>query len=232
MKTALVLLIACGQTAFGQLGVFSNEQDVGAVAKAGAAKYDADKREYLITGGGENMWTTNDEFHFVWTKVSGDFSLAADIRFPVPGGNPHRKACLMVRQSLDADSAYVDIADHGVGLTSLQFRDAQGDITHEIQLNVTAPRRVRIEKRGDFVSASFAATNEPLQVSGASYKLPFKEPFYVGLAVCAHDNKTTEQGRFSNVELETNAPGGNRRNLTDQQPRLPSHAGAFSRATN
>lgn len=204
MKTALVLLIAGGQTAFGQLGVFSDEQDVGAVARAGAAKFDAGKREYLITGGGENMWMTNDEFHFVWTKVSGDFSLAADIRFPAPGGNPHRKACLMVRQSLDADSAYVDIADHGIGLTSLQFRDAPGDTTHEIQLNVSAPGRVRIEKRGDFVSASFAATNEPLQVSGASYKLPFKEPFYVGLAVCAHDDQTTEQARFSNVELETN----------------------------
>lgn len=204
---ALILLIAGGQIAFGQLGVFSNEQDVGAVARAGAAKYDAEKREYLITGGGENMWMTNDEFHFVWTKVSGDFNLAADIQFPAPGGNAHRKACLMARQSLDADSAYVDIAEHGNGLTSLQFRDARGDTTHEIQLNVSAPGRVRIEKRGDIVSASFAATNGPLQVSGASCQLPFKAPFYVGLAVCAHDNKTTEQGRFSNVELETNAPG-------------------------
>ena len=32
----------------------------------------------------------------------------------------------MIRQSLDADSAYVDVALHGDGLTSLQFRDAQG----------------------------------------------------------------------------------------------------------
>ena len=33
----------------------------------------------------------------------------------------------MIRQGLDADSAYVDVALHGDGLTSLQFRDAKGD---------------------------------------------------------------------------------------------------------
>ena len=53
-------------------------------------------------------------------------ALAADISFPEPGGNPHRKAVLMIRQSLDAGSVYADVALHGVGLTSLQYRDAQG----------------------------------------------------------------------------------------------------------
>lgn len=196
-----LIVTAFGESAFGQIGIFSNEGDVGAVAMPGSARFDADKHEYLITGGGENMWMTNDEFHFVWRKVSGDFSLAADIEFPKAGGNAHRKACLMIRQSLDADSAYVDVADHGIGLTSLQFRDAPGETTHEIQLNVSAPERVLIEKRGDFISASFAAAGEKLHPSGAMYKLEFKAPFYVGLAVCAHDNKTTEQGRFSNVQL-------------------------------
>ena len=45
----------------------------------------------------------------------------------------------MIRQSLDADSAYVDVALHGDGLTSLQFRDAKGAATHEVQANVSAP---------------------------------------------------------------------------------------------
>jgi WD40 repeat protein len=202
--TGCLALAVSVQIAFGQLGIFSNDQDVGAVAKPGSATFDADKHQYLITGGGANMWMTNDAFHFVWSKMSGDFSLAAGIKFPAPGGNPHRKASLIVRQSLDADSAYVDLVAHGNGLTALQCRDSAGELTHEVILNVSAPERLRIEKHGDFVTASFAATNEPLQVSGASYKLPFKEPFYVGLAVCAHDNKTTEQAAFTNVELQTN----------------------------
>ena len=57
----------------------------------------------------------------------------------------------MIRQGLDADSAYVDVALHGDGLTSLQFREAEGDATHEVQANVSGPRRLRIEKRGKYV---------------------------------------------------------------------------------
>lgn len=213
--SGFVLLLASGPLAFGQLGIFSNEQDIGATAKAGSTIFDADKHQYLVTGGGANIWFTNDALHFVWTKVSGDCSLAADIKFPAPGGNPHRKACLMIRQSLDPGSAYVDLVAHGVGLTALQCRDADGELTHEVILNVTAPERLRIEKHGDFVTASFSTTNgildgarEPLQVSGASYKLSFKEPFYVGLAVCAHDNKVSEQAAFTDVDLETNISSG------------------------
>jgi hypothetical protein len=35
----------------------------------------------------------------------------------------------MIRQSLDADSVYADVALHGSGLTSLQFRDEKGNVT-------------------------------------------------------------------------------------------------------
>jgi hypothetical protein len=34
----------------------------------------------------------------------------------------HRKAALMIRQSLDPGAAYADVALHGDGLTSLQSR--------------------------------------------------------------------------------------------------------------
>ena len=74
-----------------------------------------------------------------WKKASGDLALAADVAFVGAGKDPHRKACLMIRQSLDADSAYVDVALHGDGLTSLQFREAKGAATHEVQANVSAP---------------------------------------------------------------------------------------------
>src|SRR6267143_2097152 len=68
------------------------------------------------------------------------------------GGNPHRKACLMLRQSLDADAAYADAALHGDGLTSLQSRETKGALTREIQSNLSAPKRLRLEKRGKYVS--------------------------------------------------------------------------------
>jgi hypothetical protein len=54
--------------------------------------------------------------------------LTADIAIPGTGGDAHRKAVLMIRQSLDADSPYADAALHGSGLTSLQSRSDKGGI--------------------------------------------------------------------------------------------------------
>src|SRR5260221_5591277 len=63
------------------------------------------------------------------------------------------------------------------------------------------PKRVRIEKRGKYASMSFAAAAEALHLSGGTVRIEFTEPFYVGLAVCAHNNSNIEMAVFSNVEI-------------------------------
>ncbi|MGD0830411.1 MAG: hypothetical protein ABR907_05665 [Terracidiphilus sp.] len=189
------------------LGIFQNHADIGTVLHAGSAYFDAAHGAYTLTGSGENIWFTGDDFHFAWKQATGDVSLAADIDFPEPGGNPHRKAVLMIRQSLDADSPYADVALHGNGLTSLQYRDIKGAVTHEIQSNLTAPHRLRIERRGDFIYLYLAAANgDPLRTSGASIKIHMGSAFYIGIGVCAHDKNVVEKAVFTNVELTTSAP--------------------------
>jgi hypothetical protein len=187
-------------------GLFTEEGDIGDVRHAGAVQFDAARGTYAITGGGENMWAARDAFHYVWKRASGDLSLAADIRWPGPGGHPHRKACLVIRQSLEPDSPYVDAVLHGSRLTSLQYRETPGGPTQEILSNVTAPLRLRLEKRGSYVSMSVASAGGELQSAGGSVRLQFKEPFYVGLAVCAHDNNALEQAVFADVELAAVPP--------------------------
>ncbi len=75
-----------------------------------------------MTGGGANLWLNTDAFQFVYKRISGDVTLTADIHFVGQGVEEHRKATLMIRQSLQPDSAYADAALHGDGLTSLQYR--------------------------------------------------------------------------------------------------------------
>jgi hypothetical protein len=231
---------ATGATAAGELGSFQQQTDIGSVGFPGAVAFDKETGSYLVTGGGENMWFTNDALHFVWTRVSGDFALGADVDWPTSGGNAHRKACLIVRQGLEPDSAYVDAALHGEGLLSLQFRETAGAQTREIQANPLAvrqalglsgpgptaaagtaaailrpgvPLRIGIERQG----AVFILTLGPvlgaggtggqggwaLQPSGSFMRLQFSDPVYVGLGVCAHDNKVVEKARFSKVELSS-----------------------------
>ena len=191
------------------LGVFEDHKDVGTILHPGSARYDSEHQTYTISGSGDNMWFGIDDFHFLWKKVSGDVALSADISFVGDKGNNHRKAVLMIRQSLDGNSASVDIARHGDGLTSLQFRESAGADTHEVQTNVAAPRRVRIEKRGDYFYAFVSGRDGRLQASGASSKLPLSGTFYVGIGVSAHDKDATETAIFSNVSLETLAPASN-----------------------
>jgi TolB protein len=207
----LILLSLClvrqsGSASSGDaaLGLFERQGDIGLVSKPGSVEYDAAKKSYLVAGGGENMWLANDAFHFVWKQMSGDLALAADIRWLGTGGNPHRKAGLLIRQSLDPDSPYADAVVHGNGLTSLQYREERGGPTREIQSAIAGPQRIRLEKEGDYVFMSIAREKEALQSAGGSFRIKLSGPFFVGLAVCAHDNNALEKALFSNVEM-TNA---------------------------
>jgi len=194
---------AGAQTAGASLGLFESHSDIGTVLHPGSVEYDSSKQTYTVTGSGENMWSVADAFQFVWKKVSGDITLAADIAFVGAGGNEHKKAVLIFRQSLDADSVYADVALHASGLTSLQFRDEKGAGTHEIQSNISAPKRLRLAKRGDYVYMSLADAGGEPKVAGGWLRIPLEGTFYIGIGVCSHDKDAVEKAVFSNVQLAT-----------------------------
>ena len=147
---------------------------MGPVLHPGSVEYDPSKQTYVVSGSGDDMWAADDEFHFVWKKVSDNVSLTADIAFANPGGNAHKKAVLMFRQGLDQDSAYADVALHASGLTSLQYREEKGGDSHEIQSNISAPARLRLVKQGDYVYLWLAEADGEFKVTGASIRLPLQ----------------------------------------------------------
>jgi len=204
----LFLILACGASAQekkgSRLGVFDASGDVGTVLHAGSVDYDSAKGTYTIAGSGENMWLGKDAYQFVWTKMSGDVALSADISFVGSGGNAHRKAVLMIRQSLDEDSPYVDIARHGNGMTALQFRTEKGGLTSEVQSPDWGPAHLRIAKHGAYAAMWLARdSGGELKIAGASPRIELKEPFYVGIGVCSHDKDVVEKAVFSEVKLQT-----------------------------
>ena len=211
--TTSVLLFATVHPTAQPLGIFTDHSDVGkpSTIGPGSASYDPATKTYTISGGGENMWATADHFHYVWKKMSGDVTLEATIAFVSSNpatGTPvgHRKACLVIRQTLDSDSVYADAAGHGDGLTSLQWRAAKGAVTEEVQSNVVGPKRLRIEKRGSYVSMSIGDPGGPLHPAGGSARVEFTGDFYVGLGVTAHDTGRIETATFSDVSIGTPAP--------------------------
>ena len=199
--TCLLFSALSAAGAEGGLGSFTDHGDVGSVSTPGTAVYDAKAGTFTVAASGANMWAKADAMQLVWKKMSGDFSISANIAFVGPSPQPHRKACLVIRQNLNPGSAYVDVAQHGSGLTSLQFRDAEDGMTSEIEAMTDSPTSVRLDRIGDTVYLSVGYAGGKPTPSGASHILHMKDPVYLGLAVSAHNDSAFETAVFSQVKI-------------------------------
>jgi TolB protein len=203
LAASLAILLA-SPLAAAAVGEFESAADVGKVDLKGSAEYDAAKAQYKVTGSGENMWKNADAFQFVSRKMSGDIVFTMDVEWIGEGKDKHRKACAMIRQGVDADAAYVDVAVHGDGSISLQYRKAKGEITEAAKNTITAPATVKLERTGDVFTASVMKKGETFQPIG-SVTLVLTNPVDVGLAVCSHNVSVSETAIFSNVAVKNSA---------------------------
>jgi Tol biopolymer transport system component len=182
------------------LGIFDGHTDIGDVSKTGIVDFNANSGEYKIGGSGHNMWENNDDFHFVWKKLTGDFMIKANFNFIGEGVNPHRKVGLMARSSLEANSPYADICVHGDGLTSLQYRTSIDGITDEKISKFTSANILYFEKKNSTYTMMVARDGE-IYSDTVSLDLNLGNEVYVGLFICSHDNNVYEEAIFSNVRI-------------------------------
>jgi hypothetical protein len=203
------------------IGIFEGQSDVGSALVPGSASYDAATGAYTIHSAGYNVWYTRDEFRYLWKKMSGDVSLAADIAFPDPKGYGDRKAVLVIRQSLDDDAKEVVVALHGAGMIQLAQRPEKDvrvkDMEYRIggrgrpggaspdSLVTVNAQRIGVEKRGDQFSLWVSLEGEPMHEFGPPIELHFDAPFYVGIGFCSHLPTTVDAAVLSKVVLENEA---------------------------
>ncbi len=202
------------------IGMFAGQSDIGSAVVPGSASYDARAKQYTVHSAGYNIWYTRDEFRFLWRKMSGDVSIAADIAFPDPNGYGDRKAVLVIRQDLEDDSKEVLVALHGAGMiqlaqrpqknvriTDTEFRiGGRGRLTsnpdHLVDL---MPKRIGIEKHGDSFALFVSLEGEPMHQFGPPISLHIEEPFYAGIGFCSHVPDQSDTAVFGNVALENSA---------------------------
>lgn len=182
-----------------QVGIFTQHEDVGNPTIKGAVAYNKDDQTYLFSGAGKNMWAKEDQFHFAWKKIKGDFIIRATIRFIGTGKNEHRKIGIMAREILNAGSRYADACVHGVDLTSLQFRSLDGDTTGQVIVPSFNPTEIELERSGNTFTFSAATFGEAYK--SVSKKLSLTEELYAGLFICSHEEEVMEKAIFSNVQI-------------------------------
>jgi hypothetical protein len=202
----------------GNIGIFGAQSDIGGPLVSGSATFDPTTGTYIVNSAGYNVWYTRDEFRFLWKKMSGDISFAANVGFPVPQDPPRdRKVVMVIRQDLDDDSKEAVVAEHGSGMVHLAERPEKGEMMGDMEYRIAGrsgpdskltapmPQRIGIEKRGDSVTLWVSVNGEPMHQFGPPVQIQFKQPFYVGIGFCSHYPVTLDSGSFSHVILENDA---------------------------
>lgn len=195
------------------IGIFQGQSDIGSALVPGIASYDANNRQYTINSAGYNIWYQRDEFRFLWKKMSGDFSLAADGSFPNPKTPEYdRKIVLIVRQDLDDDSKEIMTGEHATGMVHLAERAEKGRMIEDMQYRIggtllpgVRPQRIGLEKHGDAFALFLSVKGEPMHQFGPPINLHLDGPFYVGIGFCSHYPATVDTGVLTNVVLESAA---------------------------
>ena len=205
-----------------KIGLFDGQTDVGSAVVPGSARYDSATKSYHIVSAGYNVWYTRDEFRYLWKRMSGDVSLAADIDYPDKKGFFDRKAVLVIRQSLDDDSPQALVALHGDGMIHIAYRPTKGARVKDMEFRVGSrgdlpggkspdslvianAKRIGIEKHGDKFQLWVSLLGEPMHAWGAPITLHLDGPFYVGIGFCAHLPDTLDTAVLSNVVLANKA---------------------------
>jgi hypothetical protein len=210
------------RTTLDPIGIFDGQSDIGSALIPGSSSYNPDTKAYTITSAGYNVWYVRDEFRYLWKKMSGDVSLAADICFPDSLGYFDRKALLVIRQSLEDDAEEAIAALHGDGMIHLAWRPEKGkrikDMEYRIGSRGAIPggkspddlvtnhaKRIGIEKKGDSFALYVSLDGEPMHQFGAPIELNLKEPFYIGIGFCSHLPDKADTAVLSNVLLKNKA---------------------------
>ena len=186
----------------GSLGVFTNSGDVGNPAIKGAAEFNPSSGEYKITGAGANMWAKQDQFQYVWREMAGSFAVTATLRF-LGTGAEHRKAGIIVRQSLEADATYADVVMHGNGMPGLQWRSRQGEDTNTFDPPFDGPGTFKVKLVRNGVRVFMYTAKESAELKEIAHtEVSFRNPVLVGLGVCSHQADAATSVIFSNVSIE------------------------------
>ncbi|MBN2314106.1 MAG: LamG domain-containing protein [Sedimentisphaerales bacterium] len=155
---------------------------------------------FTMTGEGADIAGTSDQFHFAWKEATGAVEIVAKIN-SIQNTHSAAKAGVMIRNTLDADSAHVMVAVTPGSGVWFGYRNGAGqDITDTTQADITAPQWVKLERTvGGMIRAYYSADGATWTQIGTTSTVTMSLPLYIGLAVTSHNSGVPCEAVFSNV---------------------------------
>jgi len=187
-------------------------QDIGTTGGS-AAESDG---TWVISADGADIWGNSDQFHYVYTELTGDATIEARVVNNGEGSNAWAKGGVMIRQSLDADSINVSgfiTGGSGDGGT-FQWRPVKGDSSssNRTLTGIAPPYYVRLVREGNTFTVYMSADGFYWAQQGAPpATIEMTDPVLIGLAVTSHQDGEVRTFTFENVRIvkpvDVTAPG-------------------------
>jgi hypothetical protein len=192
------------------LGIFPTAQDVGAPTITGYTNYSAGV--YTVAGAGSDIWSSTDQFQFVYEQLTGDCSIEARVvSLQNTNSGGHSKAGIMIRNTLAANSAFADAVltyDDGV---EFDYRTSAGGGPNRAGIvpSATGPYWVELTRTGNVFAVQVAPDNSgspgTWTVLSSSISIAMNQTIYIGLCVTSVNTSELNTAVIDNVTLTPQA---------------------------
>ena len=157
--------------------------------------------QYTISSNTADIWGTADNFRFVYKRLSGDGSISAKVLSITGGSTTWAKPGVMIRESLDPESAYALMHPTPDGRRAFQNRPTTGANAVSAHSNtgaITFPLWVKVERQGNQITAYYSLngttwTRQPDTENTGADNSPNPQTVgmdantYIGLAVTSNN---------------------------------------------
>ena len=176
-------------------------QDIGAVGLSGSTAYVSGT--FQVIGAGADIFGTADAFRYVYQLANGDCSITARVT-GISNTSSWAKAGVMIRNTLDANSANAMMHVSYSNGTQWQYRPATGSSSYSVTGSSSdrAPYWVRVTRAGNVFTGYRSADGVTWVQVGASQTIPMNTAVYIGLAVSSHSASLLNTSTFTNISTD------------------------------
>jgi hypothetical protein len=175
------------------------DADINSPPIAGEAIYT--NSAFTVSGCGNDIWSTADQFNFLYQTAIGDETNTARVA-SLTSSNVWSKSGVMFRETTDANSAYIGLYVTVSNGVSMQFRPSTGAsaIDEARATGIVAPYWVRLVRSGNTFTGYRSADGINWTFVAAT-NLTMANSLLAGLAVCSHDTTKSNLSVFDNVSI-------------------------------
>ena len=187
------------------LGIFSAVADIGTTG--GSSSHASGT--YTVNGNGATIsvadTTTTDEFHYLYTSLTGDATLTAQVLSAgnLDCGTNRGWAGVMMRNTLAANSMYAmaDQREPANNNADQRYRATAGASTVINASSATVPEWVRITRTGNSFTMFRSANGTAWAALGSPQTIAMASTIYVGLGSTSNNDGCIAAATFDNVSL-------------------------------